>query len=141
MTEILSIREIVPNVHELVVAAPNVAAKAQPGQFAIVIPDEVGERIPMSLADWDVNAGTVSVYFLEVGVSTMKLASKQPGEHVDFMAPLGKPATIKSFGTVFVGGGCYGVGAIYPIARALKEAGNKVTCVMEMSSHYLLYME
>ena len=102
MTEVVSIQEIVPNVYELVVAAPDVAAKAQPGQFAIVIPDEVGERVPMSLADWDVDTGTVSLYFLEVGVSTMKLARKQPGDQIDFMAPLGKPATIKSFGTVSV---------------------------------------
>jgi ferredoxin--NADP+ reductase len=139
MSEVISIQEIVPNVYELVVAAPDVAAKAQPGQFAIVIPDEVGERVPMSLADWDVNAGTVNLYFLEVGVSTMKLARKQPGDYVDFMAPLGKPATIKSFGTVFVGGGCYGVGAIYPIVKALKTAGNQVIAALEARSGYLLY--
>jgi len=139
MTEVVSIQEIVPNVYEMVVAAPDVAAKAQPGQFAIVIPDEVGERVPMSLADWDVDAGTVSLYFLEVGVSTMKLARKQPGDQIDFMAPLGKPATIKSFGTVFVGGGCYGLGAIYPIVKALKAAGNHVIAALEARSEYLLY--
>lgn len=139
MAEIVSMREIVPNVHEMVVHAPEVAAKAKPGQFAVVIPDEEGERIPMSLADWDAEKGTVSIYFLEVGVSTMKLGRKKAGEEVDFMAPLGKPATIKNFGTVFVGGGCYGVGAIKPIVKAMKEAGNRVFTAIEARSEYLLY--
>jgi len=139
MSEIISIIEIVPNVHELVLHSPEVAKKAQPGQFAVVIPDEVGERIPISLADWDEKRGTVTLYFLEVGVSTMKLARKRAGENVDFMAPLGKPSTIKKFGTVFVGGGCYGIGGIKPIVKALKEAGNKVITAIEARSEYLIY--
>jgi len=139
MSEIISIREIVPNVHELVLHSPEVAKKAQPGQFAVVIPDEVGERIPISLADWDDKKGTVTLYFLEVGVSTMKLARKKAGENVDFMAPLGKPSTIKKFGTVFVGGGCYGIGGIKPIVKALKEAGNRVITAIEARSEYLIY--
>ncbi len=139
MTEIISMREIVPNVHEMVLHAPEVAAKAKPGQFAVVIADEEGERIPMSLADWDAEKGTVSIYFLEVGVSTMKLGRKKAGEEIDFMAPLGKPATIKKFGTVLVGGGCYGIGAIKPIVKAMKEAGNKVFTSIEARSNYLIY--
>lgn len=140
MTKIVSRREIVPNVHELIVDAPDVAKKAQPGQFAIVIPDEVGERIPISIADWSIEEGTVTMYFLEVGVSTMKLARKRDGDDIDFMAPLGKPATVDKFGTVLIGGGCYGIGAIYPIVRAYKEAGNRVITVIEARDKNLFYM-
>ena len=139
MSRIISIKEIVRNVHELVLEAPEVAAKAQAGQFAIIIPDEKGERIPISLADWDAAAGTVTLFFLEVGVSSMKLSRKKPGETVDLMAPLGKPATIQNFGTVFVGGGCYGTGAVYPIVKALKEAGNTVITAIEGRNETLLY--
>jgi ferredoxin--NADP+ reductase len=139
MSRIISTREIVTNVHELVLEAPEVAAKAQAGQFAVVIPDEKGERIPISLADWDAKAGTVSLFFLEVGVSSMKLARKKPGETVELMAPLGKPATIQKFGTVFVGGGCYGTGAVFPIVKALKEAGNTVITAIEGRTRSLLY--
>lgn len=131
MSKIISMKEIVRNLHELVLEAPEVAARAKPGQFAVVIPDEKGERIPISLADWDASAGTVTLYFLEVGVSSMKLARKKAGEQIEIMAPLGRPATIEKFGTVFVGGGCYGTGAVYPIVRALKEAGNTVITAIE----------
>lgn len=139
MNRIVSLTEEVPNVHRLVIEAPDVARKARPGHFAVVIPDEKGERIPLSLADWDVDAGTVSIYFLEVGVSTMKLARRRPGDEIDLMAPLGRPATIDRYGEVFVGGGCYGIGAIYPIVRALKEAGNRVVTAIEGRSGYLFY--
>ncbi len=139
MHEITALRDVAPNVHELVIDAPDVAAKAKPGQFAVVIPDELGERIPMSLAGWDSDAGTVSIYFLEAGVSTMKLAQHEAGDEIDFMAPLGRPATIKEYGTVFVGGGCYGVGAVYPIVKAMKEAGNQIITAIEARSDFLLY--
>ena len=139
MTKILSIREIVRNVHELVLEAPEVAASAKPGQFGVIIPDGKGERIPISLSDWDASKGTVTLFFLEVGVSSMKLAGKKAGDTVDFMAPLGKPATIRKAGTVFVGGGCYGTGGIFPIVRALKEAGNTVVTAIEGRNETLLY--
>jgi len=139
VTKILSIREIVRNVHELVLEAPEVAASAKPGQFGVIIPDGKGERIPISLSDWDASKGTVTLFFLEVGVSSMKLAGKKAGDTVDFMAPLGKPATIRKAGTVFVGGGCYGTGGIFPIVRALKEAGNTVVTAIEGRNETLLY--
>jgi ferredoxin--NADP+ reductase len=139
MTKIVSIKEIVRNVHELVLEAPEVASSAKPGQFGVVIPDGKGERIPISLADWDASKGTVTLFFLEVGVSSLKLAAKKAGDTVDLMAPLGKPATVQKFGTVFVGGGCYGTGGIYPIVKALKEAGNTVITAIEGKNETLLY--
>ena len=71
--KILVNEEVVPNTYRLVLEAPAIARRAKPGQFLMIIPDEVGERVPFTLADWDVDAGTITVYYLEAGVSTMKL--------------------------------------------------------------------
>jgi len=137
---IVSIEQEVPNVYRLVLEAQDIAAKAKAGQFVIMMVDDVGERVPFTISDWDADAGTITIFFLEMGISTMKLAKKKAGGMVHaVVGPLGKPATIENYGTCVVGGGCYGIGAIYPIARALKEAGNKVITVIEARSEYLLY--
>ena len=133
---------IVPNLHEFTVEAPAVAESVKPGNFVIVRPDEHGERIPLSVADWDPAAGTVTSIFMQVGGSTAKLARLKPGDTIPtYVGPLGRETVIGSFGTVLCLGGCYGIGSIFPIARALKEAGNKVTSILEARSSYLLYWE
>ena len=133
-------RMIVPNVHELVVEAPEVARSVVAGQFVIVRVADNGERIPLSVSDFDVDAGTVTCMFLEVGESTAKLALKRPGDTLPtFAGPLGQPTEIESWGHVLVLGGCYGIGSLYPIARALKAAGNTVHGVFEARSSYLFY--
>ncbi|MBI5000902.1 MAG: sulfide/dihydroorotate dehydrogenase-like FAD/NAD-binding protein [Euryarchaeota archaeon] len=140
MTRIIERREVAPNVHRLIVEAPQIAEKVRPGQFVIVMPDEEGERVPISVAEWDAKAGSIVLFFLEVGVSTMKLARKEKGEDLyAVVGPLGRPATIGKFGTVVLGGGCYGIGAITAIAKAMKEAGNRVIAISEGRSRYLLY--
>jgi len=142
MAKIIERRMIVPNLHEFTVLAPDVADSVRPGNFVIVRPDEFGERIPLSVADWDREAGTVTSIFMQVGGSTAKLARLKPGDAVPtFAGPLGKETEIGSFGTVLCVGGCYGIGSIYPIARALKEAGNRVITLIEARSSYLLYWE
>ncbi len=142
MYQIVKRKMIAPNVHELVVEAPNVAASVEPGQFIIVRPDETGERIPLSVADWDSDKGTVTTMFIEVGVSTGKLARKKAGDSVPtYVGPLGMPTEIEDFGTVLCVGGCYGLGSIFPIARALRKKGNKVYTLIEARSSYLLYFE
>jgi ferredoxin--NADP+ reductase len=124
----------------MVIEAPLLAKKVQPGQFLIIMADEEGERIPISVADWDASAGTITIYFLEVGVSTMKLAQKNAGDGLyAVVGPLGRPAKLAKYGTVVMGGGCYGIGAITSIARALKEMGNRVIVITEARSKYLLY--
>ena len=124
---IIERRMIVPNLHEFVVEAPEVARSVQPGNFVIVRPDENGERVPLSVADWDREAGTVTVIFMQVGASTAKLARLKPGDTIPtFAGPLGRETEIENFGTVLCIGGCYGIGSVYPIARALKEKGNTV---------------
>jgi ferredoxin--NADP+ reductase len=140
--KIVERRMIVPNLHEFTVEAPAVAASVKPGNFVIVRPDEHGERIPLSVADWDPAAGTVTSIFMQVGGSTAKLARLKPGQTIPtYVGPLGKETVIGSFGTVLCLGGCYGIGSIFPIARALKEAGNTVISILEARSSYLLYWE
>ena len=142
MYEVIERRMIVPNLHELVVRAPAVASSVMPGQFVIVRPEEHGERVPLSVADWDREAGTVTSIFMQVGASTAKLARLEPGRSLPtYAGPLGRKTAIEAFGTVLCVGGCYGIGSIYPIARALKEAGNKVYAFLEARSSYLLYWE
>jgi NAD(P)H-flavin reductase len=137
---IISNKAAVPNIYEMVIEAPIIAGKVEPGQFVIVIPDETGERVPFTISDWDSGKGTITIFFQETGVSTMKMACMKEGDAlVSVVGPLGKPSEIADYGTVLLGGGCYGIGAIYPIARALKEAGNKVIVCIEARSNYLLY--
>jgi len=142
MVKILQRERLVPNIHLLKVHAPEIALKCQPGQFVIIMPDERGERIPLTVADWDREKGTVTSVFLVVGTSTQKLSLLKAGDEVPvFVGPLGKPSEIKKYGTVLCAGGCYGIGAIYPIARALKEAGNKIISLIDVKANYLLYWE
>ncbi|OGD20250.1 MAG: ferredoxin-NADP reductase [Candidatus Aminicenantes bacterium RBG_13_64_14] len=140
MPKILDQRRLVPNLHLLEVHAPEVARKCRPGQFVIIMPDERGERIPLSIADWDVERGSVTAVFLVVGTSTRKLAALKAGNEVPvFVGPLGRPSEIASFGTVVLAAGCFGIGALWPTARALKAAGNKVIAVIDAKADYLVY--
>ena len=140
MTKILAKEQIAPNVHEVTVDAPAVAKKALAGHFAILIPNEFSERIPVTLSDWDADKGTVTFIFLEIGAATQDLAALKTGDDIySFTAPLGKPFEMEKFGTVAVVGGCYGIGGMYPAARALKEKGNHVLFYSEARSKFLLY--
>ena len=142
MVKILRRERLVPNIHLLEVEAPEVARKCRPGQFVIIMPDERGERIPLTIADWDVKKGSVTSVFMIVGTSTHKLSLLNAGDEVPvFVGPLGKASEIEKYGTVVCAGGCFGIAAIYPIARALKEAGNKVVTLLDVKANYLLYWE
>jgi ferredoxin--NADP+ reductase len=142
MYQVVQRNETAPNVHLIEIKAPAVAKKAKPGQFVLIMPDEKGERVPFSLSGWDAEKGTITIFFLEVGISTAKMACLKPDDFIySVSGPLGKPTKIKKYGTVLCGGGCYGIGAIYPIARAMKKAGNKVISIIEARSDNLLYLE
>ena len=142
MAKVLDRRRLVPNLHLIEVEAPEVARKCRPGQFVILMPDERGERIPLSISDWDAARGSVTSVFLTVGTSTHKLSRLAAGDEIPvFVGPLGRPSDIENFGTVLLAGGCFGIGAIYPLARALKKAGNRVLTVIDVKARYLLYWE
>jgi len=140
MPRVVRRERLVPNIHLLEVEAPEVARKCWPGQFVIVMPDARGERIPLTIADWDRERGTVTVVFQTVGTSTRKLALLGSGDTVPiFAGPLGRPSEIGSVGTVLLVGGCYGIASIHPLARAYREAGNRVIIIADIKADYLLY--
>ena len=142
MYKILLREDLVPNNHLFKIEAPAVARKAQAGQFVIVRVDDNGERIPLTIADWDSKEGSVSIVFMEVGTTTRKLAKLKAGDSIaDFTGPLGLPTHIEKYGTVICVGGGVGVAPIMPIARALKAAGNKIISIIGARNKDLLFWE
>lgn len=143
MFKILSKEELSPNVFAMDIEAPRVAKKAQAGQFIVLRGDEKGERIPLTIANFNRDTGVVNIVFQVIGASTMALAALNAGDSLlDFVGPLGKPSKIKKFnGTVVVVGGGIGVAPTFPIARAMKEAGNKVIAIMGAKTKDILIME
>jgi ferredoxin--NADP+ reductase len=142
MYEILAREDLTPNIHLLKVEAPEIAAKAQPGQFVIVRSGEEGERIPLTLADWDKADGSVTIVFMEVGTTTRKLALLNVGDGIlNFVGPLGRPTEIENFGTVVCVAGGFAIATIVPIARAMKEKGNKVISIMGFRTKDLVFWE
>ena len=142
MFKLIKNQMVVPNIHLLTLEAPAVAQQVKPGQFVILRADEDGERIPLSVSDWDTKEETVTVILMNVGNTTGRLASLESGTNIPtVVGPLGNPTEIEDFGTVLCIGGCYGIGSIFPIARALKQKNNKVITVIEARSSYLFYWE
>jgi len=140
--EILLKQDLVPNIHLFKVRVPNVAKKAQPGQFVVIRIDEKGERIPLTIADWDREEGTVTIVFMEVGTTTHRLALLKAGDFItDFIGPLGLPTHIEKFGTVVCVAGGFAVATIMPIARAMREKGNKVISIMGARNKDLIFWE
>jgi ferredoxin--NADP+ reductase len=125
-----------------VIEAPAVAAACEPGQFIILMIHEEGERIPLTIADFDRDAGTITIVVQAVGTSTRHLQTLGRGDSIsNFIGPLGMPSEIENVGTVICAGGGVGVAPIYPIARALKEAGNKVISIIAARTQDLLVWE
>ncbi len=116
----------------MVVEAPLVAHKSQPGQFVIVRTDEFSERVPLTIADFDRKQGTITLIIQAVGNSTTHLCENfNVGDDIlDVVGPLGRPSEMGKFGTVVVVGGGIGVAPVYPIARAYHELGNKVISII-----------
>ena len=142
MYKILLRQDLVPNIHLFRVEAPAVAKKAQAGQFVVVRVDEVGERIPVTIADWDSEEGSVTIVFMEVGTTTHKLARLKTGDFLPtFTGPLGLPTHIEKFGTVVCVAGGFAVATIMPIARAMREKGNRVISIMGARSKGLIFWE
>jgi len=142
MNRILENKMLVPNLHQTIFQAPEIARAVRPGQFVILRAEDDGERIPLTISDWDIQNGTVTVVYMNIGRSTQKLASLRAGETIPtLVGPLGNAMEIDHFGHVLCVGGCYGIASIHPIARALKEKGNRVTIVIEARSSYLLFWQ
>jgi len=142
MYRILDREDLTSEIHLLKIEAPGVAKKAQAGQFIIVRIDEKGERIPLTIADWDGKEGSVTIVFMEVGTSTRKLAVLNTGDSiVDFVGPLGRPTEIEQFGTVVCVAGGFAIATIVPIARTMRKAGNRVVSIMGFRTKNLVFWE
>ena len=142
MFTIIKRRELNPTVTELWIHAPLIAKKAKAGQFIIVRAKEDSERIPLTIAGFDREAGTVSIIFQVVGAGTMQLNSLKEGEAVhDFVGPLGKATEIEGLKNVCVVGGGVGCAIALPVAQALHEQGTKVTGIVGFRNKDLVILE
>lgn len=142
MNKIIDKQQFSENVFRLVVEAPLIAASRRAGHFVIVRVGEKGERIPLTIADSDTRLGTITLIVQRVGASTHKLCDlKVGGCLTDIVGPLGKATDIRHFGTVVCACGGVGTAPMLPIAKALKEAGNKVICVLAARTKELIILE
>ncbi|MBQ9971056.1 MAG: sulfide/dihydroorotate dehydrogenase-like FAD/NAD-binding protein [Elusimicrobiaceae bacterium] len=127
---------------KFVIYKPLIAKSAKAGQFVILRGREGGERVPVTLVDWDSEKGTITVIIQAIGKSTSMFNSLEQGEKfLNVAGPLGTPVEIKNYGTVAVVGGGVGIAEVYPIARAFKEAGNRVIAVLGARTKDLLILE
>jgi ferredoxin--NADP+ reductase len=141
VAEILDTRELTPVTKLLVAAAPLVARHARPGQFVIVRVSEHGERVPISITDFDVEAGTITLVVQEVGKTSGLLCALEAGDDLlDLVGPLGLPAPLPEAGHAALVGGGFGAGAVYPIARELRGRGVRVTSIVGARTAELLIL-
>ncbi|HKZ18137.1 MAG TPA: sulfide/dihydroorotate dehydrogenase-like FAD/NAD-binding protein [Geobacteraceae bacterium] len=143
MHTILQKNMLIERTWHMRVMAPLIARKCRAGQFLILRIDEKGERIPLTIADWNSTEGTIDIYFQEIGVSTERLARLEEGDSIlDVVGPLGNPSHVEKLdGTFVMVGGGFGIAAGYPVARAFKEAGNRVIAVLGAKTKGLLICE
>ena len=143
MFEIVEKQTLSPSVHRLVILAPNIARKHRAGNFVVLRIAEKGERIPLTVADRDAAAGTITLVFAAVGKTTNELGTLGGGDRLlDLAGPLGKPTHIERHpGAVVCVGGGIGVATVHPIACALREAGNRVLSVIGARTRDLLILE
>ena len=140
MAKILFKSNLAPSVYEFLVDAPLIAHKCQPGQFVMIRTDEDSERIPLTIADFDREKGTITLIVQAVGNTTKHLCEtfEEGDDILDVVGPLGHPSEMDRFGTVVCVGGGIGVAPVYPIARAYHELGNKVISIVGARSKDLI---
>jgi len=142
MYEIIQKQILSEDVAKLVIRAREVAHNRKPGQFVIIRVEEKGERIPLTIADADPASDTITLIVQRVGTTSAKLLDRGEGDSLfDLVGPLGKPTEIHKVGTVVCAGGGVGIAPMYPIARALKEAGNRVVAILAARCKDLIIME
>lgn len=142
MFKILRKEVLGPEMVLMVLDAPNVSRTAEPGQFVVIRVYEKGERIPLTIADFDRSKGTITIVFQKIGKTTHLLGSKNEGDSLyDVFGPLGNPTEIESFGKVVCVGGGIGIAPIYPISRKLKSKGNEVISIIGYRSKSYVFWE
>ena len=142
MYKLLEKKVLSETVKLMKIKAPLVAKKAVAGQFIILRIDEKGERIPLTIADYDRKEGTITVIFMEVGKTTKQLGTMEVGDSLlNFAGPLGQASEIEKYGTVVCIGGGVGIAPLYPIVRELKQVGNYVISILGARNEKLLMLE
>lgn len=142
MNKIVEKVDLSENVVKMILEAPAIARKRKAGQFIVLLTDEKGERIPLTIVDSDAEKGTITIIFQVVGKTTAAMAAMKPGDAFsDVQGPLGNPTEIKNIGTAVCIGGGVGVGVVYPLAAAMKQAGNRVISVIGARTKDLLILE
>jgi ferredoxin--NADP+ reductase len=142
MYEILEKKVMSDTVKLMKIKAPMVAKKALAGQFIILRIDEEGERIPLTIADYDRKKGTITIIFMEVGKTTKQLGTMKVGDKLlNFAGPLGVASEIEKYGTCVMIGGGVGIAPLYPVVRELKKAGNYVISILGARNKNLLMLE
>ena len=142
MNEILRKERYSEHVFALALHTPLVARKARAGQFVIVHADETAERIPLTIADFDADAGELILVVQQIGKATRRLGQLEPGDTVrDVAGPLGTPTHVARLGTVCCIGGGVGIAAVHPVARAFRQAGNHVVSIIGARTRSLLFWE
>lgn len=142
MFRILEKKELAKEVTQITVEAPVIANKACAGQFVVLLLDDRGERIPLTLADWDKTKGSITLIFQKVGFSTKKLGSLDIGDNIQhILGPLGHPTKAEKSGEVYCVGGGVGIAEVYPVSRAFKQAGNRVTGIIGARAKDLIILE
>lgn len=142
MFKILKKEELSEQITLFDIEAREIARKAKPGNFFVLRTHEQGERVPLTIADFDRDRGSITTVFQKVGKTTHHLGMLDEGDFItDVIGPLGNHSHIENFGKVICVGGGVGIAPIYPITRALKEAGNKVTSIIGARSKSLLFWE
>ncbi len=142
MNKIVEMEFFSENVAKIVLEAPDIAVSRKAGHFVIIRLDDKGERIPLTIADGDVEKGTITLVVQRIGVTSAKLLAKKVGDEIlDVVGPLGHATHIEKVGTVLCAGGGVGVAPLLPIVKALKEAENKVITVLAGRTKELIIME
>lgn len=142
MPNIITKRSLNPTVTFMELDCPEIARKARPGQFVMVRPDPMGERIPLTIADYDPVRGTVTIMYQRVGVTTQKLDQLQPGQNVlDVVGPLGNPTEVDGAQRAMVIGGGVGSAIAYPQAKGLHAAGAQVDVILGFRTKELVFLE
>ncbi len=142
MYEIIEKKVLSETVKLMKIKAPLIANKAQAGQFIMLRIDEKGERIPLTIADFDRKKGTITIIFMEVGKTTKQLGTLKIGESIqNFAGPLGMASEIEKYGNVVCIGGGVGIAPLYPIVKALKETGNHIVSILGARNEKLLLLE
>ncbi len=142
MYKILETKNLAKSIYLFRIEAPLIASKARAGQFVVLRVSPKGERIPLTLAEWDPQRGTITIVFMIAGATTCQLSKLKEGDNItDMLGPLGNPTEITNYGTVACVAGGFAIAVIRPVVKALKEAGNRVISIVGVRTRDLLFWE